>query len=293
MRVLITGLDGFTGIHLKRELNESGHLVFGLKCDLNDVDSMNKQIKEIQPDAVMHLAALSFINSKEVGDFYKVNLIGTLNLLEALSNFSPNVRTVILASSANIYGNSEKVSIDEKKEPNPINDYSVSKLSMENMAKLWLDRLPIVIVRPFNYTGYGQNKRFIIPKIVSHFQNNEDAIELGNIDVYREYTDVRDVVNIYAKLLEGDFKGELFNICSGNYYSIKEVIELCENITERKINIKINKNFIRENDIKILYGSNGHLLEKIKKTNWHNLEDTLRWMLYAEYGDLKDNESYE
>ena len=280
MRVLVTGINGFTGLYLKEELIRNGYKVVGLKSDISHVESLNAEIKRIQPEYVVHLAGVSFVNHKKQRELYEINLIGTFNLLVALSKAKSNLRSILLVSSASIYGERHEYAINEDALPNPSNDYAVSKLSMENMAKLWTDKLPISIARPFNYTGVGQNEIFLIPKIVSHFRKDSPVIELGNIDISREFGDVRDVVDIYRKLLELNGKGGVFNICTGKCYSIREVIRICENITGKKITVKVNSDFIRANDARRLLGDNNHLKGTIQKKHWHNLDETLRWMLF-------------
>ena len=115
--------------------------------------------------------------------------------------------------------------------PDPHNDYAVSKLAMEYMANIWRDRLPITIVRPFNYTGRGQATSFLIPKLVQHFREKLPLIELGNIDVVREFGDVRDVAAFYVRLAEVKAPWGPFNICSGIGYSLNDVLEMLQTMT--------------------------------------------------------------
>jgi nucleoside-diphosphate-sugar epimerase len=181
-------------------------------------------VAEVQPDVVVHLAAISFVAHDDVAAIYQVNVMGTRNLLEAVARLARRPRAVLLASSANIYGNAEVPEIDEAVPPAPANDYAVSKLAMEYMARLWMDCLPIVIARPFNYTGVGQDVQFLLPKIVGHFQRGERFIELGNIDIELDFSDVRVVAKVYAALLDKAPAGEIFNVCSGSVHSLRDVL---------------------------------------------------------------------
>ena len=227
MKVLITGIKGFTGVYLRKELENSGHAVFGLSSNLNDIVGLGLEIKQKMPDVVVHLAGISFVNHGVFNEFYNVNLIGTRNLLESIFTHAPNIRKILLASSSGVYGNSLNLDdrLAEESRTTPINDYSVSKLAMENMANIWTDRLPIFIVRPFNYTGIGQDDKFLIPKIASHFLKKINTIELGNLEVYREFGDVRSVVEIYRKLIElPSLENNVVNICTGKAFSLMEEI---------------------------------------------------------------------
>lgn len=233
---------------------------------------------ELQPEAVIHLAALAFVGHANANAFYEVNLIGTRNLLEALDK---HARNVLLVSSANVYGNSMAGMLDENIAPNPANDYAVSKLVMEQMAQLWSKKLPLCIARPLNYTGIGQDENFLIPKIVKHFRSKKPVIELGNLDVWREFGDVRIVVIVYRKLIEQCPVGKILNVCTGQAYSLREVIELCEKLTGHKIEIKVNPEFIRENEVRELKGDNSLLIELIEDFTLYTFEETLAWMLEA------------
>jgi nucleoside-diphosphate-sugar epimerase len=279
MKVLVTGLDGFTGRHLLTELEQHGHTVIGLQSDLTKPEILAAEIQAVQPEAVVHLAGIAFVGHGDVNAFYQVNLLGTRNLLDALAQHVPQLQAVLLVSSANVYGNHPEGVLAEDTMPDPANDYAVSKLAMENMAQLWVDKLPLFIVRPFNYTGVGQWKNFLIPKIVSHFRERRQVIELGNIDVSRDFGDVRSVTEAYRKLIEAPPIGQTINICSGSVYTVREMIGLCEKITEHQITVKVNPEFVRKNEVRILKGDNQRLKKLID--NWRpiDLEETLQWML--------------
>lgn len=279
MRILVTGLDSFTGPYVQSELESKGYTVIGLSSDLTNAEAVSNELAETQPDAVVHLAGIAFVGHKDVKPFYEVNLIGTLNLLSALAQNVPNVQSILLVSSANVYGNQSEGILDEAVGPNPANDYAVSKWAMEQMARLWLDKLPLFIVRPFNYTGVGQSTLFVIPKIIGHFSEKKQVIELGNLDVWREYGDVRTVANIYMKLLEKSPVGETFNVCTGQAYSLREAITLCKKITGQHMDIKVNPKFVRANEVRVLKGNNRHLKEVIGDWKNYNLRETLIWML--------------
>ncbi len=289
MRILITGSNGFTGHYVTSELlaDENVNEVVSLTSDLTDSNAVSAEIKQIQPEAVVHLAAITFVQHGKINDFYRVNLIGTRNLLKAIAHSAPNITSILLASSANVYGNQTAGKLTENITPNPANDYAVSKLAMENMASLWTDRLPLFIVRPFNYTGVGQNSQFLIPKIIKHFQNKANVIELGNLDVSREFNDVRTIAKIYKELLlETIPVGETCNICSGNAYSIREIIALCEKITGHHIEINVNPTLARKNEVNVLMGNNQKLLTLTTTWQAPSLEQTLRWMLNDNWMNL-------
>lgn len=289
-RVLITGIQGFTGHYMAVEMRAADYDVFGLgvnpsdaknyfQADLNDKATLVRVIDQIQPDVVIHLAALAFVGHGDANGFYQINLQGTRNLLEVLSNASYKPQAVLLASSANIYGNRSGGMLSEHTLPDPANDYAVSKLAMEHMARLWMDRLPIIITRPFNYTGVGQTDSFLLPKIVAHFKRRADVIELGNLNVWRDFSDVRTLVNAYRRLIEVKAFGQTVNVCSGKTHSLREVMAMCEQITGHRMRIHVNPAFVRANEVKTLCGDASLLSSLIGDWQTPDLADTLRWML--------------
>ena len=279
MRLLLTGANGFTGIHLANAARIAGYEVFPLQADLTDANALLAEVIRIAPTHVIHLAGISAVTHTDEREFYAVNLFGTLNLLNALSDSKIKIQKIILASSANVYGNAKSTPISEDFCPAPVNHYAMSKLAMEYMARQHLANLPIIFTRPFNYTGVGHDVRFVIPKIIEHFKANASVIELGNITVQREYNDVRNVSEIYLALLKHGQVGELFNICSGRTVSLNQVLQSLHQLTGCEMEVKVNPSFIRKNEIETLAGSPGKLENCIGKIDWIPLEDTLSWML--------------
>ena len=279
MRLLLTGADGFTGTHLAQVAKQAGYTVFPLKASLEDRQGLSAEIHEVQPTHVIHLAAISHVTHTDNLAYYQTNLLGSLDFLELLSNLAKPPQKVILASSANVYGNTEHSPIVESQVPAPINHYAMSKLAMELLARNFATPLPIVTTRPFNYTGVGHGTHFVIPKIIDHFARKSSVIELGNIDVYREYNDVRDISQIYLSLLERGLPGQTYNLASGRTHSLRDVIALLEKMTGLSMAITVNSQFVRSNEIITLSGSPDHLENAIGKLEWRSLEETLRWML--------------
>lgn len=291
-RVLITGRYGFTGRYVAAELQKAGWDVWGtgstaapendeqyLKADLTDRASLANVVEQVKPDAIVHLAAIAFVAHGSVEDFYRVNLLGTRHLLDVLVESGFGQAGVVLASSANIYGNTQVGAIAETATPAPVNDYAVSKLAMEHVAGLFAERLPITIARPFNYTGFGQGEQFLVPKIVGHFRKKATAIELGNLDVARDFSDVRDVARIYSELLHSSVQSGPINICSGEATSLSEIIEMCEEIAGYKIDVTVNPAFVRSNELKTLKGDATLCHRLLPADRRISLQDTLRWML--------------
>lgn len=287
--VLVTGADGFTGHYMVQLLQNKGFKVIGLGmqpteadetliCNITNAVAVKEAVVKAQPNWVVHLAAVSFVAHGDVNAMYEVNVIGTRNLLSALADLDKLPESVLLASSATIYGNRNEHELEETSPLLPANDYGVSKLAMEFAARLWMDRLPITIVRPFNYTGFGQDVKFLIPKIVDHFVRRECYIELGNINVEREFSDVRVVCQQYMMLLEASSAGETFNICAGEAYSLIEILTIMSGIAGYEIDVRINPAFVRSNEIKRLVGSNKKLHSSIGEQVYPSIKETLNWM---------------
>lgn len=295
-RVLLTGAHGFTGRHVKTALLESGcrviEAVAGQRddsgsplkpdevvLDITSLENCRSVMEAARPDYVIHLAALSFVQHTDPAAFYAVNVVGTLNLMQAIADVGVTPEKVLIASSANVYGNATDGVLHETQPPAPVNHYAMSKLAMEYMLKTWTERLPIVVTRPFNYTGIGQAPHFLVPKIVSHFVRRAPMIELGNLDVERDFSDVRFVAGAYRDLLKADCAGQTLNICSGRPYSLRAIVAMMEKIAGYAIEMRVNPAFVRDNEVKTLIGSSARLTTLIGDKNVIALPSTLQWMV--------------
>ncbi|MCK9473779.1 GDP-mannose 4,6-dehydratase [Sulfurimonas sp.] len=290
-KVLITGIDSFSGSHLSSYLEMSGYEVYGTslfesgdkkyRCDITKKEDILNALASCKPDYLIHLSGISFAAHGNSEDFYRVNTIGTLNILDALVELNLNPTKILLASSATLYGNQGLEVLDETLCPKPTNHYGASKYAMESLAANYFARLNIIITRPFNYTGINQQEHFLIPKIIKHFKQKKQTIELGNIDVSREFNDVGYVCEIYKRLIESSLTSEVLNIASNRGIKLLDVIDMMNELSGYKIEVKINPDFVREGEIKTLTGSSEKLFKAIGEVKQKEFKQTLREMLDA------------
>lgn len=281
-RVLIFGANSFTAKHLIPYLKSSGFVTLKGKADILNREELLKEIVDIKPNYIINLAGVSFVAHSNSLDFYRVNTIGALNILDILVEINFKPKKVILVSSATIYGNQNINILDESLCPNPTNHYANSKLSMENMAKNYFDRLDITITRPFNYTGVGQSSNFLIPKIVNHYRERKKVIELGNLDVIREFNDIEFICKAYLRILNSEnTTGEILNIASNRGVKLLDIIDIMDRIAGYNIKVKVNPKFIRVNEIKSLTGSPKKLFSLVGEISQKDFKETLKDMFEA------------
>jgi nucleoside-diphosphate-sugar epimerase len=297
-KVLITGPGGFTGRHMAANLVAHGYEAVGLfsqptesrppefgpsaVANLLDAGAVQAAVAAVRPEFVIHMAAISYVAHNDADELYRTNIVGTRNLLEALRGLPTPPKMTLLTSSANVYGNSSAEVLDEGTPAAPANDYAVSKLAMEHMARLYMLALPLVLTRTFNYTGVGQSDRFLVPKILDHVRRRAAEIELGNIDVARDFSDVRFVADAYRRLLETPAAaGRTVNVCSGKAYTLRELLAIALDIGGHSMGVRVNPAFVRESEVKVLRGDRGLLQALIGDLHDISLRETLRWMLDA------------
>ncbi|MFT6435721.1 MAG: nucleoside-diphosphate-sugar epimerase [Candidatus Azotimanducaceae bacterium] len=293
IRILVTGIEGFTGRNLKMLLDEKkiehagtcmstestdAHLQ---QLDLLDKSQAHEVFRNFKPSHVIHLAGVSNVAHASIDEMFQVNVIGTLNILEAAKDCQ-TVETVLVASTANLYGKSSLSTPNELTPTIPSNEYGISKSAMEMIAELYKSHFQIIITRPFNYTGVGQSPSFLVPKIVDHFHRRATSLSVGNINVEREFNDVRDIVEIYLRLLESKFDTSPFvvNIGSGRGHTLLSIVEKLSGLTNHRLELKIDPKFVRPNEIPRLVGDTSRLFHHLQGNPFkQSIDSTLEWML--------------
>ncbi len=301
-RVLITGSTGFLAGYLIKELKKKrNYEVFGItdkkdsksttentySIDIRDREKLFEIIKTVKPDIVFHLAAITNVGFawKNQKLTYEVNFIGSLNLLEALSENGFSKAKVIMMSSAEVYGNNEDA-ITESTAISIENPYSLSKYAMEMLADIFIrsKEMNIIKIRAFNFTGPGQDKKFVssdfacqIAEIEKH--KRPPVIDVGNLAARRDFSDVRDIARYIEVLSRLGNNGEVYNLSSGNLISIKEILDKLLLLTKIEIKVNINKEKFRPVDIPVLKADNSYIKKEFNLYPEFEMEKTLKNIL--------------
>ena len=276
-KVLVTGATGFVGRHLvSRLLDEDEYKIIGTyrnlypalekikwyNTDLINSSSTLSLINHERPDVIIHLAAISSVAQSWLNPSKVIlsNEQMTLNILEAVRCSKLNARTLIIGSSEE-YGNisSMDLPIKENRRLSPINPYGISKMNQYHIAKLYWNayNLDILLTRSFNHTGPGQDVNFVVPQLCKNalqFVNGRiDTVLAGNLEIRRDITDVRDVVEAYVNLVDRGRSGEVYNVGSGRSIELKEILKIIENKLNTKIRYDQDKSKYRKNDVTDIY----------------------------------------
>lgn len=247
MRILVTGASGFVGSYLTELLLAKGHEVFGidlkphtdikykLYCiDINNNAQLNNIIDKLKPDQIYHLAASAFIpdSYENPKGTFETIIFGTVNILESLRLISPESKLLYVGSSDEYGINESYVPFDEQMLPKPCTPYAVAKLAAsficEQYSKMY--NVNVVRTRSFNHCGPRQSPKFVSAGMARQIAIMEKSrgteLRIGNLTTSRDFLDVRDVVRAYYTIMQtSGNSGELYNVCSGNYISIKHVME--------------------------------------------------------------------
>jgi len=288
LNIFITGATGFVGCYLRELLKPLGHRIWGTAypeapqssygekifyLDIRSEKDVFEHIQGIEPDWIFHLAAVSNVRhswNRRV-ETLETNLIGTLNLFEGVRKFSTHAR-ILFISSSDIYG-TESLSgnpLTEEDQVLAMNPYAYTKWSGEVLSDFYtrVEKLNIVIARPFPHTGPGQSADFVCSDWACQIARIEKGlsgpeINVGNISIERDFTDVRDVVLAYVRLIENGKPGEVYNVCSGRSCSLKKILELLLSFTNKEISIRVDPQKLRKVDIPRLVGDNRKIKEEI------------------------------
>lgn len=285
--VLVTGANGFVGNHVIDELLSHKIKVIGvggeggsslvsnkignyLVIDLTN-PAQTQQIDFSHVDGVIHLAGLAAVGPSfdEPMKYIDTNIGIETNLFETAIKQNAKPRFLII-SSGSLYDSKATLPLTEKSAVLPNSPYAASKLGQEQMAKYYASRgFEIVIARPFNHIGPGQNPGFIVPDLAQQIIQAENGdikeISVGNLDAKRDYTDVRDIVRAYRLLLESGEPGETYNICSGKSLSGHEILEGLLKASGHQLNVKQDPAKMRPSDTPLIYGSHDKIS---KQTGW-------------------------
>lgn len=281
MRILITGDSGFVGQHaLAAWPNASGLMAWGMARNGQEVSILDKAtlctaLEDCKPDAVLHLAAQSFVPESFANPAHtlEINLMGTLRLLEALKATGFQGR-MLQVGTADAYGlvPTAEMPIQESRLLQPRNPYAVSKAAAEALCYQWsqTESFEVLMARPFNHIGEGQAAHFAVSSFAKQFAEmslglRAPVLSVGNLEASRDFTDVHDVLRAYALLLEKGHSGEVYNICSGQAHSLQSVVDRLLKLSDVEVQIEIDRNKLRPAEQTQVWGS----YEKINKhTGW-------------------------
>ena len=307
MRVLITGATGFVGsyllehysrydeIHATRRHRSDRMNVSHIEAkgevewhtmDLTDAHSVSKVIKFVKPDIIHHLAAQSFVPASwdYPAETFKINVLGTINLFEAVREYSPEA-VIHIASSSEVYGIPDRLPITEGLIPNPVSPYGVSKLAMDRLGYQYHKSygLRVVITRAFNHTGPRRGEQFVCSSFAKQVAQIEKAgggnIAVGNLTATRDFTDVRDICRAYVLAVRKCDYGTPYNICSEQEISIGDVLKKLIKHSKVEIGVVQDPKRLRPSDLHTLQGDCRRFR---KRTNWkreYDLDVTLRQLL--------------
>ncbi|MEW6097131.1 MAG: GDP-mannose 4,6-dehydratase [bacterium] len=316
-RCLITGITGFAGSYLAELLIERGDIeIFGIRrwrsrmeniehiedkitlieCDLRDASSVTNCIEEVRPDKIFHLAAQSFVPTSWLApaETLTTNIIGTLNIFEAVRKAGLLETRIQIAGSSEEYGMvyEDEVPIKETNPLRPLSPYGVSKVAHDLLGYQYYMsyKLYIVRTRGFNHSGPRRGEVFVESNFAKQIAEIEKGLKkpiiyVGNLEAKRDFTDVRDMAKGYWLSLEKCDPGDVYNICSGKVFKIKEVLDILLSLSTVKVEIKEDPVRMRPSDVQILLGDATKFREK---TGWqptipfeNTIEDILNyWRSY-------------
>jgi len=290
MRFFITGISGFAGSHLAAHLLDAGHAVFGMAresgalaalrrrygerfpatavdlCDIRDAGRLREALHRAEPDGVFHLAGLAFVpqSFERPALAYEVNFLGSVELLAAVREVAPRARVVVV-TSGEVYGwvdSPSELPLRETQALRPLSPYSVAKAAADLAAFqfFWAHALHVVRARPFNHTGPGQSPDFVCSEFARGLAAAEAGarpplLRVGNLDVERDFSDVRDVVRGYVSLFEKGRPGDAYNLGSGKSTRVRTILDELRSQCRVRVEVETDETKLRPREVARVFGS--------------------------------------
>lgn len=319
--ILITGISGFVGGHFTRFIQHKkpDYVIHGLsrskpawdfienrdsildaitfhQCDLLDSKKINNIIGELQPDYILHLASFSSVSQswREPLTSFLNNTNAFLNIVESVRIHNLNTKILSVGSSEE-YGivKENDLPLTEKKPVAPANPYAVARVSEEHLAQIYAKgyHLDICCTRSFNHIGPGQSDQFVVSSIAKQFaeiaiNNKKPIIKIGEGSIIRDFIDIEDVIRAYNAILVKGVAGEVYNVCSGRGYSIKDIITSISELTRIPVIVEQNQNLLRPIDNPVLIGSYDKLRTSIGWKPDYPIEKSLETIYSYWYNKL-------
>jgi GDP-4-dehydro-6-deoxy-D-mannose reductase len=303
LRVFVTGATGFVGKHFLDLLKKKEAEIFGFcypdepkpdqltsRCKIHKIDirsdkNIEEFIKISKPDYILHLAAVSNVGQSwgKRKETFEVNIIGTLNLLEAVRKHVSGAK-ILFISSSEVYGIPEEKTklLKETDSVQPVSPYAFTKLNGERLCQFYtqIEDLDIVTARSFPHTGPGQSPDFVCSDWANQIARIEKGlssplIKVGNLEVKRDFLDVRDVVKAYFSLMKKGNKGQVYNVSSSQSISLKKVLNVFLESSNVEIDVEIDQSKMRKADIPVLTGDNQKIQKELSWTPKIPIKKTL------------------
>ncbi len=305
-RAFITGIAGFAGSWLAKELLEYGYEVHGAiyskhprsrlrefrkSLHLYELNIMNPErcrevVAAVHPDYIFHLAAQASVGQSFEKErlTYKLNFDGTLNIIQAAAEL-PGLKALVFVSSSDCFGpiRASDLPLSEKHSCHPISPYGLSKLAGEHLCRYYYRQygLPAIIARAFNHSGPGQDPIFVISAFARQIAEIEAdkqsaALKVGDLSPKRDFSDVRNIVTGYRLLAERGRPGETYHLCSGKATSIRVMLNSLLKNSQKKITVQVDKSRLRKNDVPVIRGDNRKVVQAVGYSPRYKLNDTLR-----------------